>query len=713
MNLFHANGSLRRHPAHEDDSHAAPPPSDELDALLRDWHSDHHDAARRRRDEILARAVPPAAGPAPLHRITGPGTRTWMSSIPRWSRAAAVIALAAILGLLMINGPQRPAYADGGLVQVPDGGRLDAFMPDGTLVGPCPLRHTDVAAEVGGFVSRVTVTQTYANPYPDKIEAVYTFPLSHRAAVDRMRMIVRGPGGERIVEGEVKERSLARQMYESARRAGFVASLLEQERPNIFTQSVANIEPGAEVKVEISYVETLQLRDGTFNFDFPMVVGPRYIPGSSMQSLSPQLPAGLVMRRGVVLLGPAQLRLAQEAPDSARASQLLSEVERGIPIAAPSPEWQARQDGRTDQVRAVFMVAYADGSQEPGTLRADGTGEVAGRWFWTPGPAPAQGGGTGFSPPTNKVPDADRITPMPVRPPERAGHDVSVSVTIDAGGPAITDVKSELHKVQVAQAAGGRTVVTLESGRTIPNRDFVLSWKLANGGMVEGVLAHRAAPDGAGAAGAVGAAADPDGFFMTYLVPPARVEPATVRPRELVFVMDTSGSMSGFPIEKSKEVINGLLRSVRPGDTFNLITFSGDQHVLWPECRPATPDNVAEAMAFVNGRRGGGGTEMMKAIDAALCRGPGGSARRSPAELADLPADGRAVEVLAPFSAVEQDGGGVTFLRAGASLRLSMRMGVSLPALLQPPPKATISKNISNTQFPISFARAAFIRHAV
>ncbi len=128
-------------------------------------------------------------------------------------------------------------------------GRLDAFAPDGKSLGSCPLKHTDVSVEIAGFIARVTVRQQFHNPFKDKIEALYVFPLSQDAAVDRMTMKV----GDRIIKGQIKERGEARRIYERAKSEGKVASLLDQERPNIFTQSVANIEPGEQVDIEISY----------------------------------------------------------------------------------------------------------------------------------------------------------------------------------------------------------------------------------------------------------------------------------------------------------------------------------------------------------------------------------------------------------------------------------------------------------------------------
>ena len=141
----------------------------------------------------------------------------------------------------------------------------------------CPLKHTDVKAKVSGFVSRVTVTQVFENPSKEHIEAIYIFPLPQNSAVDSMTMKI----GKRTIRGIIKEKEEARKIYEAAKKQGKAAALLDQERPNIFTQSVANIPPGESIKVEISYVETLSYNDGVYEFVFPMVVGPRFMPGEA------------------------------------------------------------------------------------------------------------------------------------------------------------------------------------------------------------------------------------------------------------------------------------------------------------------------------------------------------------------------------------------------------------------------------------------------
>jgi Ca-activated chloride channel family protein len=373
-------------------------------------------------------------------------------------------------------------------------GALQALGQDGLPHAECPLKHTDVKAEVSGSLARVTVTQEFHNPFQEKIEAVYVFPLPQSAAVDDMTMAV----GDRTVKGKIKRREEAQAIYEAARESGQVAGLLDQERPNIFTQSVANIAPGADVKITISYVEFLKYEEGTYEFVFPMVVGPRYIPGQ---------------------------------------------------------------------------------------------------------PVGKQGGG--WAPDTSEVPDASRITPR-VAPASinegRAGHDISIEVKLDAGVP-IDDLKCASHEVDVIRPDDHRAVARLKDQATIPNKDFVLKFDVAGKKISDAILTHRGAQGG---------------FFTLMLQPPERVTAADVAPKELVFVLDTSGSMGGFPIEKAKETMKLALESLYPNDTFNLITFSGDTRILFPQPVPATRENLQRAQVFLASHQGSGGTEMMKAVRAAL-----------------------------------------------------------------------------------------------
>ncbi len=370
-------------------------------------------------------------------------------------------------------------------------GSLQVLDETGKAKAICPLKHTDVKVEISGFLSRVNVTQEFENPFKEKIEAVYVFPLPANAAVDDMTMVV----GERTVRGKILRREEAQAVYDAAKSGGQVASLLNQERPNIFTQSVANILPGEKVKITISYVETLKYEAGSYEFSFPMVVGPRYMPGAA-------------------------------------------------------------------------------------------TGQK----------------GSGTSPDTTQVPDASNISPKLTPEGMRAGHDISLDIMLDAGLP-IDDIKGKSHEVDLERLNAHSAHVRLKSGAMIPNKDFVLSYDVAGKSIQDALLTHRS---------------DKGGYFTLILQPPDRLTAEDVTPKELVFVLDTSGSMNGFPIEKAKETMKLALDGLYPADTFNLITFAGDTRILFPQPVAATPANLRKAQAFLSASSGEGGTEMMKALKASL-----------------------------------------------------------------------------------------------
>lgn len=398
--------------------------------------------------------------------------------------------LSVLAFFLFLMAGRKPFAADARATEETPGS-LAALDKSGKSLGSCPLVHTEVKAEISSFLSRVTVCQQFHNPFREPIEAVYTFPLPHNAAVDDMTIHT----GERTIRGVIKRREEAKAIYEQARARGQLAALLDQERPNIFTQQLANILPGQNVDIVISYVETLKYANGGYSFIFPMAIGPRYIPGE---------------------------------------------------------------------------------------------------------PVGKQGGG--WAPDTDKVPDASRITPLVTPPGTRSGHDISIEVRIDSGVP-FTNLRSEQHKLAILSQDRYSALVQLEDQATIPNKDFILAYDVAGSELQEGYLTHRVGNDG---------------YLMLILQPPQIIKPDQVVPKELVFVLDTSGSMSGFPIEKAKETMTMALDGLYPHDTFNLITFSGDTRILFPQPVPATRENLELARQMLNGSYGSGGTEMMRAIRAAL-----------------------------------------------------------------------------------------------
>jgi Ca-activated chloride channel family protein len=354
---------------------------------------------------------------------------------------------------------------------------------------PLPLKHTDVKASIDGCIATVDVTQQFDNPYDRKIEAVYVFPLPHNAAVSEFLMVI----GERRIRGIIRERDEAEQIYREAKSHGYVASLLTEQRPNIFTQSVANLEPGRPIDVNIRYFHALSHVDGWYEFIFPMVVGPRFNP-----------------------------------------------------------------PGRAGGIGAV-------GRGQPGT-------------------------------------SGQKTEVHDLRPGERSGHDISLTVDVNAG-VSIEESACRTHAVSRASVAADHLVVALEPGDRIPNRDFVLRYRVAGERIKSSLLTHRDARGG---------------YFSLMLYPPADLRELGRQALELVFVLDCSGSMSGRPLQQAKSAIDHALRQLRPADTFQLIRFSNDASALGPEPVPATPENVGRGLAYLRSLNSEGGTMMIEGIKAAL-----------------------------------------------------------------------------------------------
>ncbi len=367
----------------------------------------------------------------------------------------------------------------------------DNDTPGGEFV-PLPLQHTSVAANVAGYLASVDVTQTFHNPFDQTIEAQYAFPLPDDAAVHEFILTI----GERRIHGIIREREEAQRIYHEARAAGRRAALLTQERPNLFTQRVANLTPGDDINVTLSYLHPLAYADGGYVFHFPMVVGPRFNP--------PQTSDGI----------------------------------------GTAPQGNPGASGQDTEVQYL-------------------------------------------------------------RPDQRSGHDIDLTVTLDAGMP-IEQITSRTHAINIQPAVGNEqqaVTISLAGEDNIPNRDFVLHYRLAGDQLKSGLVTHH---DERGS------------FFSLMLVPPAELESLPRQPMEWVFVLDCSGSMSGVPLHQAKQAVRYALDQLNPRDSFQIIRFSSDASALGHTPLIATAANLERGRDYLDSLDSGGDTMMIEGIKASL-----------------------------------------------------------------------------------------------
>jgi Ca-activated chloride channel family protein len=403
------------------------------------------------------------------------------------------------------------------------GGQVRAEV-DGKVI-QFPSLKTDITADVQGDLADVTVVQTFVNPVAKPLNATYLFPLNKDAAVHAMQMRI----GDEIVAAKIERKEQARQIFETAKRDGRAAALLEQHRPNMFTQSVANLMPGQPIVVTLKYVQTVPRVDGAYQLKIPLVVGPRYVPQQ---------------RDNVVaaLRAPSQPQSGEARPEAPAA-----------PAAAAPGEWSF-------------------------------------------GPPPAYPPVNGLM--TSAAIEEDRV---------------ALRVNLAAGAP-IPQVSSATHAITTSGTddATQRTV-TLAAGRTIDNRDFVLRYTLAGRGIQAFPLVHRGAEVGT---------------LSLMLEPPQVPSETDVTPREIVFLLDTSGSMSGFPIEASKLFMRHALNALRPTDYFRIIRFSNFASEMTSTPVPADAANLARAQSYVASLAADGGTEVVTGLTKAFDMRPIPGAKR-------------------------------------------------------------------------------------
>lgn len=351
-------------------------------------------------------------------------------------------------------------------------------VPDAVEASPLPLQHTGVTARITGAIAQVTVQQRFGNPLTEAIALRYLFPLPHEAAVVDYTITI----GSRTIKAQMQERDAARRTYEEAAQQGQRASLLEQQRPNLFTIEIANVQPGETILTEVVYEERLKYEDGAYEFVFPMGITPRYHSRTGFQTRS------------------------------------------------------------TADVDAPVTEKHED-----------------------------------------------------VGP-------VEINVRLDAGVPLTADPVSRTHPITVTRQDARHVSLSLE-GKHIPNKDFVLRYSVSTDQMQSAAWSSKS---------------DEGDTALLMLIPPRLNLSEDPAPREFIFVIDRSGSMSGDPIQQAVNALKACLRALSEQDTFTIQAF--DDHIEWFNQKPlpVTQDNINAADRWLSNVDARGGTEIMGAIQASL-----------------------------------------------------------------------------------------------
>ncbi len=178
----------------------------------------------------------------------------------------------------------------------------------------------------------------------------------------------------------------------------------------------------------------------------------------------------------------------------------------------------------------------------------------------------------------------------------------AAQVEVSAGMP-LKSLTCASHDAAIDFAAEDRATVELPASGDAANRDFVLRYRLADRQVVSGLLLHEG---------------EEENFFLLNVEPPQRVRPEQIPARDYLFVLDVSGSMNGFPLDTAKTLMRDLLGGLRSTDTFNVLLFAGESRMLAPRSLPATADNITRGTDLTNLANGGGGTELLPALERAL-----------------------------------------------------------------------------------------------
>lgn len=418
-------------------------------------------------------------------------------------------------------------------------GRLSLVNKSGESIEALHL-STHVDMEIHGLIAKVTVFQSFTNNANDWREGVYVFPLSDQAAVTGMEMVI----GDRRIKGEIKEKEVAKHIYQQAKAAGKKASLVSQQRPNLFTQKVANIPPGETISVSLTYTQQVAFADGEFSIRFPLTLTPRYIPSGPLVYAGDDTPV--------------------------RVDPVIAGVNNGIHDGPGSNVNSANTNGGS--------VDMSERDWSKVTIPPSRISQVA---------------------------DAHLITPpMKLASYSTQDNRATINIALDAGF-TVANIQSLYHDIDINRPPNQAYEVTLLDGDTVMDRDFVLEW--------------RATPSTTPHAAVFKENIDGEDYMLLMLMPPQveEVGRATLS-RDIIFVVDTSGSMQGTSMAQAKRSLQFALNGLKPSDRFNIIEFDSGFSRFKSRLIEASEHNVEAAMQWVQRLRADNGTEMYSALEEAF-----------------------------------------------------------------------------------------------
>ncbi len=331
-----------------------------------------------------------------------------------------------------------------------------------------PLIATNVDATISGVIANIVTEQVYVNSGDSLLDATYVFPMSTNAAIYSMQMQIE----DRVIDAVIERNDVAQEIFDEANENGYTASLLEQNRPNVFQMSLANIQPGDTLIVRMTYTELMEPENGEYQFVLPSIVGPRFTTN-----------------------GETWVQQSIEQMEELMAT-----------------EWNIQLDINAGMPVEAYCASHP--------LEFDNQG-----YYST--------------------------------------------------GNIITN----------------------------PEKDFIVNYSLRGNNIETGLLLYEG---------------EEENFFLSIMQPPKPEIEFEMPDREYVFIMDVSGSMNGYPIETSKELIVNLLNGLNLNDKFNILFFAGGSSLLSETSLYATHENVNNVIEMIENMSSGGSTDLLPAMQRAL-----------------------------------------------------------------------------------------------